>query len=107
MVTAFQQKVYDKLLEVPAGRVTTYRDLAHSLGINSSQAIGQALKRNPFAPRVPCHRVVSSNGSIGGYMGAVEGSPIAKKIDLLKKEGINIVDGKVVDFELQLFTFRT
>jgi methylated-DNA-[protein]-cysteine S-methyltransferase len=60
-VTPFQVRVYEALLQVQKGRVTTYKELGAVIDCKSSQAIGQALKRNPFAPAVPCHRVVSTN----------------------------------------------
>ena len=55
------KRVYDALLQIPAGRVATYASLARALG-SSPRAVGGALRRNPFAPRVPCHRVVQANG---------------------------------------------
>ena len=64
----FQRCVYTALCQVPAGKVTTYRDLARSIDCGSSQAVGQALKRNPFAPKVPCHRVVRNDRSLGGFL---------------------------------------
>jgi len=68
--------------------------MALKLGINSSQAIGQALKRNPYAPSVPCHRVVKSDGRIGGYCGKAQGN-IKKKIRMLEKEGIKMEDNRI------------
>ncbi len=61
MVTVFQQSVYDICLRVPRGKVTTYGEIARVLGCGSSRAVGQALRCNPFAPRVPCHRVIASS----------------------------------------------
>mgnify|MGYP001985229517 CR=1 FL=1 len=80
--TAFQQRVYDAVSQIPAGKVTTYKALADSIGCGSAQAVGQALKRNPNAPKVPCHRVIGSDGKLVGYGG---GLPI--KDALLKLEG--------------------
>ena len=68
-ITPFQRMVYLELLDVPAGETITYGELARRIGCGSAQAVGQALKRNPFAPDVPCHRVVAADGSLGGYMG--------------------------------------
>mgnify|MGYP001615479082 CR=1 FL=1 len=96
--TPFQERVYAKLRDVPMGRITTYADLAHALGIDSPHAIGQALRRNPYAPAVPCHRVVASDGSIGGFMGARTGAQVTKKIGLLENEGIAIEKGRVKEF---------
>lgn len=75
-----------ELLNVPAGSTITYGELARRIGCRSAQAVGQALKRNPFAPHVPCHRVVAADGSIGGYFGEREGEMIARKRKLLEKE---------------------
>ena len=85
-ITPFQRRVYMELLNVPAGSTITYGELARRIGCRSAQAVGQALKRNPFAPHVPCHRVVAADGSIGGYFGEREGEMIARKRKLLEKE---------------------
>ena len=85
-ITPFQRKVYLELLNVPAGKTITYGELAQRIGCRSAQAVGQALKRNPFAPEVPCHRVVAANGSIGGYMGKREGELVERKRKLLEEE---------------------
>ena len=86
-ITDFQRKVYLALLDVPRGTTITYKELAHKIGCRSAQAVGQALKRNPFAPDVPCHRVVSSTGGIGGFHGQREGEMIERKRHLLREEG--------------------
>ncbi len=85
-ITEFQRKVYLALLEVPRGATISYKQLGEKIGCKSAQAIGQALKRNPFAPDVPCHRVIKSDGSIGGFHGQREGEMIDKKIRLLNEE---------------------
>lgn len=87
-ITEFQRKVYLALLDVPRGATISYKELGARIGCRSAQAIGQALKRNPFAPDVPCHRVISSDGSIGGFHGKRDGEMIAKKIRLLEAERI-------------------
>lgn len=89
-ITAFQRKVYLELLNVPCGDTITYGQLAKRIGCKSAQAVGQALKRNPFAPDVPCHRVISGDGSIGGFHGSREGEMIEKKKALLKSENVEI-----------------
>ncbi|NWK55344.1 MGMT family protein [Verrucomicrobiaceae bacterium N1E253] len=97
-VTDFQRRVYAALERIPLGKVTTYRELARELGCGSAQAIGQALKRNPYAPDVPCHRVIRTDLSIGGYSGQTEGAKIEKKIRLLGEEGVPFDDsGRLVD----------
>ena len=85
-ITPFQRRVYMELLNVPAGSTITYGELARRIGCRRAQAVGQALKRNPFAPDVPCHRVVAADGSIGGYFGEREGEMIDRKRKLLEKE---------------------
>ena len=94
--TPFQRRVYEALLEVPRGSVTTYGALARKIGCRSAQAVGQALKANPFAPRVPCHRVVAADGSLGGFCGKRDGEEILRKRRLLESEGVHFTkDGKV------------
>ena len=88
-ITNFQKRVYNLLKKVPKGKVTTYGALAKKLK-SSPRAVGQALKVNPYAPRVPCHRVINSDGSIGGFRGKTKGKAIKEKIELLRKEGIKI-----------------
>ena len=75
-----------ELLNGPAGATITYGELARRIGCRSAQAVGQALKRNPFAPDVPCHRVVGANGSLGGYFGEREGEMVERKRRLLNEE---------------------
>lgn len=94
MVTPFQQKVYALTRKVPAGKVTTYAAIAHALGHAGYRAIGQALTRNQDAPATPCHRVVNTDGRVGGYA-----FDVPKKIALLKKEGVRVEDGRIADFE--------
>lgn len=85
-ITEFQRRVYLELLRVPRGETVSYGELARRIGCRSAQAVGQALKRNPFAPDVPCHRVVASDGGIGGFHGQREGEMIEKKMRLLEEE---------------------
>lgn len=87
-VTDFQCRVYTALLDIPQGRVTTYGLLARKMKCGSAQAVGQALRCNPFAPRVPCHRVIASTLTIGGFHGARSGAHIQRKRDLLAREGV-------------------
>ena len=92
--------VYELLTLIPKGRVTTYKELGRAVNTGGYRAIGVILNRNPNAPKVPCHRVVMSDGSIGGYVGGVD-----QKERLLKSEGIEISEGKVVDFASRLYRF--
>lgn len=85
-ITEFQRRVYLELLHVPAGETITYGELAHRIGCRSAQAVGQALRRNPFAPDVPCHRVVAADGSLCGYKGKRDDEMLEQKRELLEKE---------------------
>ena len=92
-ITEFQRRVYLALLEVPRGETISYKQLGERIGCRSAQAIGQALKRNPFAPDVPCHRVIASDGTIGGFHGQREGEMIEKKKRLLEEETLSAPQG--------------
>ncbi len=84
--TKFQKKVWNYLKTIREGTVKTYKEVA--IGINrpkSARAVANAVGKNPFAPRIPCHRVIRSDGSLGGYSG--KGGVKTKKL-LLKREGI-------------------
>jgi len=92
---SFDERCYDLLLQIPKGKVTTYREIAHALGTKAYRAVGQAMNRNPNLVTVPCHRVVNSNGEVGGY---AEGS--ARKIELLREEGVEVSEnGQINLFE--------
>ena len=66
--THFQISVWKELLKIPAGQTKTYKDIAIAIGKpNSSRAGANACAQNPYAPEVPCHRVIRSDGSLGGY----------------------------------------
>jgi len=99
----FNKKVWAALKLIPRDRVTTYKELAKYLGKpKAARAAGNACGRNPNAPRVPCHRVVRSDGSLGGYAGGVK-----KKIELLKKEGVKIFNrDRIKDFKNKLYKFK-
>ncbi len=94
-------RCYQRLREVPAGALTTYRDLAHAVGSRAYRAIGQILHRNPYAPKVPCHRVIASDGQLGGFAGGVD-----KKQRMLRAEGINVINKRVPGHIRYLHTFR-
>src|ERR1700719_3057367 len=81
--TAFRRKVWDALAGIPVGESRTYGELARSL----HTAVGGACGANPIALVIPCHRVVGSQGSLGGFMGTTDGDPIAIKRWLLTHEG--------------------
>ncbi|MFH1290803.1 MAG: MGMT family protein [Nanoarchaeota archaeon] len=87
----FNEKCYKVLRKVPRGKVTTYGALARAVGKpGAARAVGNAMNKNFHAPRVPCHRVVRSDGKVGGFA-----TGTAKKIKMLKKEGVEVKDGWV------------
>ena|SRR3989338_2250265 len=88
----FCEKCYALLKWVPKGKVTTYKEVAKALKSKAYRAVGSAMKTNPYSPLVPCHRVICSDGKVGGYMGK---SNSQKKLTLLKNEGIEIENGKI------------
>jgi methylated-DNA-[protein]-cysteine S-methyltransferase len=91
-----EDRVYKKLLEVPPGMVTTYGELAKAVGLkNGQRVIGRIMNKNPYPVIVPCHRVIKSNGQIGGY---AWGEKI--KTNMLSKEGMKIKNGKITNLEM-------
>ncbi len=103
----FADKVYALCRKIPRGKVSTYKEIGSAIGARGMvyRAVGVALRRNPYAPVVPCHRVVSADGRIGGFHGKTSGPFIAKKIRMLKEEGVLVRDGRIVDFERVLHRF--
>ncbi len=96
-----QQKIFKKLLEVPKGQLTTYGELAKSVGLkNGQRAVGKIMNKNPYPVIIPCHRVVMSTGKIGGY---AYGEHVKTK--MLNDEGIQIQDGKIVNLKDILYRF--
>ena len=101
----FEAKVWKLMEKIPKGRVTTYGLIARKLNTKAYRAIGNACRKNPYAPRVPCHRVVRSNETVGGFGGKTSDKAMEKKIQLLRKENVEIRNGRVIDFERVLFRF--
>ena len=97
MPTKFEWLVYAAVGEIPPGRVATYSQVARRVGCGSARAVGQALKRNPFAPRIPCHRVIASDFGIGGFAGATRGAEVRRKLKLLEREGVFFHNGRLTD----------
>ena len=95
------KKIYKKLLEVPKGKITTYGELAKAVGLkNGQRAVGKIMNKNPYPVIIPCHRVVKSDGKIGGY---AYGEEI--KSDMLTREGIVIKNGRILDLENKIYRF--
>lgn len=106
---SFKDLVLEKAKEIPKGKITTYKLLAIACKHpKSSRAVGNALNKNTWSylsnisecKKIPCHRVICNNGRIGGFSKGV-----GKKIVLLKREGIQVQNGRVLDFENKLFKF--
>lgn len=96
----FNEQCYALLKQIPKGKVTTYKAIADALNTKAYQAVGNAMNQNPTPFIVPCHRVVKSNGEVGGFaLGE------AMKTELLEQEGIQIKDGKVCELEKVLHIF--
>jgi len=90
-MTSFQEKVYKVVKEIPKGKIMTYKEVAEVIGLSGAfRAVGNALNKNQDI-HVPCHRVIKSDGSIGGYRRGTK-----KKLSLLKEEGVLFKNGKVV-----------
>lgn len=89
------ERVYALLCHIPRGRVVTYGELARAAGCRSARAVGQVLRRNPHAPHVPCHRVIRSDLTLGGYSGETAGARVQRKVMLLCEEGVVFTDGKL------------
>jgi len=101
----FEERVWKLMERIPAGKVTTYGLLAKKLNSRAYRAVGNACRRNPYAPRVPCHRVVRSDGTVGGFSGKTSGKNVRRKIQMLRREGVQVAkNGKILQFESVLFT---
>ena len=93
--SAFRQQVWNILIEIPYGGLTTYGDVANETAKRmgkdrmSARAVGGAVGNNPISIIIPCHRVIGSDGSLTGYSGGIE-----KKIWLLKHEGVDIIKNR-------------
>ena len=86
--TSFQKLVWRELLSIPPGETRTYKQIADAIGKpGSSRAVANACAKNPYAPQIPCHRVIRSDGGLGGYSGI---GGIKKKLRLLRSEKVSI-----------------
>ena len=86
--TKFQQKVWQYLKNIPRGKVKTYKQVAIAIkSPKSARAVANACGKNPYAHKIPCHRVIRSDGGLGGYSGR---GGIRKKLELLKSEKVKI-----------------
>ena len=86
--TKFQKKVWNYIKKIPKGKVKTYKEVAIAIKTpKSARAVANACAKNPYAPKIPCHRVVRSDGRIGGYSGR---GGIKEKLRLLRSEKVDI-----------------
>jgi len=86
--TKFQLKVWKYLKTIPKGSVKTYKEVAIAIKKpKSARAVGNACGKNPYAPKIPCHRVIRSDGGLGGYSGR---GGIKTKLRLLRSEKVKI-----------------
>jgi len=113
MTTKFQNRVYKLCKKIPKGKISTYKIIAHKLRTKAYRAVGSALNKNPFGALgggrkscqrqhclVPCHRVINSNGFVGGFASGTK-----RKIELLKREGVEIKNNKI-NTKKHLFKFK-
>ena len=86
--TKFQLKVWEYLKKIPKGEVKSYKEVAIAIkSPKSARAVANACAKNPFAPKIPCHRVIRSDGGLGGYSGK---GGIKQKLKLLRSEKVEI-----------------
>lgn len=90
--TPFERDVILEVGKIPKGSVKTYKEIADSLNSRAYRAVGSAIGKNPFPIVIPCHRVIRSDGKIGGFRGGTQ-----MKIEILKNEGIKIDNLKILD----------
>lgn len=102
MSTELQQRVWCALTLIPKGRVTTYGLLARHLNTRAIRAVASAVGKNPNAPRVPCHRVVRTDGTVGGYSGR---GGVPRKLALLRQEGVCVDGERIHNLNEVLYTF--
>ena len=95
---SFNQRIWALTSRVPKGSVTTYAELARAVGTKAYRAVGNAMNKNPYAPGVPCHRVVGSDGSLTGYAHG-----LAKKRKMLVEEGVECRGNRVVVERVHVF----
>lgn len=97
----FNEKCYELLKQIPTGKVTTYKELARAMDTKAWRAVGSAMAKNKSLIVIPCHRVVRSDGLIGQYALGTN-----KKAELLKSEGIDISNDKVVNLKHFIYRFE-
>lgn len=99
-MTPFQGKVLFLAKKISRGKVTTYSEIARIME-TSPRAVGGALHKNPHLVKIPCHRVVKADGSLGGYAGGIR-----KKAELLGEEGVEVRKNKINNFAQVIYRFN-
>lgn len=109
MSSDFATAVYEKVSQIPKGQISTYKDVAAAIGKPKAfRAVGQVLAKNPYAPTVPCHRVISTSGLVKGFFGSTKSENVNRKISLLQSEGIPISNEGVLEkCDLQKLAFSS
>jgi len=100
---SFSERVYELVKKIPRGKVSTYKLIAEALHTTAYRAVGQALKNNPNPVLIPCHRVVKSDGEVGGFKGEKFN---AQKIWLLEKEGVRVINNRIINFKKKIYSFK-
>lgn len=102
MLTEFEKSVLELIKKIPKGKVSTYQEIAKALSRpRAARAVGNALNKNPFAPKIPCHRVIKSDGRLGGYAFGQK-----RKINILRAEGVEIDGIKLKNLTKILYLFK-
>lgn len=101
MKKSFAERCYDVLRKVPKGKVTTYKAIAHQLKTKAYRAVGTAMHNNPYSPKVACHRVINSDGRIGGFYSGVK-----SKKAMLEKEDVKISKDNKIDLKKYEYMFK-
>ncbi len=101
----FFDRVYELCKKIPRGRVSTYKIIAEKLDTKAYRLVGYALKNNSNIRKIPCYRIVDSNGRLCGFDGNNSRRSLNKKAKLLRKEGIIVKDNKIMNFEKVLYKF--
>lgn len=98
--------VYDLCKKIPKGKVSTYGEIAKSMNTKAYRAVGRALACNPYAPKIPCHRILSSKGELHGFQGKKDKTALKAKKELLEKEGIQFNGDLAVNFKNVFYKLR-
>lgn len=98
MLTDFEMRVCKLLLEIPKGKVTTYKEIGKKLNTKAYRAVGNALHKNPWPDKYPCFKVINSGGRLGGF-----GLGMREKVRRLKKDGIIIRNNRISNDQIHHF----